>query len=272
LFLLRGVDHAELVSAAVSKDNLDRELASSNGSGIAESDLSELFGIELESGTIPVQPSRSTTSKTSSKQGRASQKSGSRSNKSGAAKAELATPELTKPKLAKVALSNATAKGAAVKSVAVKSAAVKSVAVKSVAVKSARLAAKAVVAKAEATKAGLAKQSNPQQVAESNSKTKSPIIASKQSASRRKPHGKHAASKSDPSKQIANGLAGGNTKQRNKKRNSADSTAKVGKGAAAMTKKSSATKSSIKSVVTKRKSSAKAVSLNAALLKKAKPK
>jgi uncharacterized Zn finger protein len=234
LFLLRGVDHAELVSAAVSKDNLDRELASSNGSGIAESDLSELFGIELESGTISGQPSRSTTSKPSSRKGRASQKSGSRSNKSGVAKAELVTPELSKPELAKVGLSNAAVKGAAVKSVAVKNSAVKN----------ARLAANAVVAKAVATKAGLAKESNPPQVAESNTKTKSPNIG-------RKPHGKHAASKSDPSKQIANGLAGGNTKQQSKKRNAADSTAKAGKGAATMTKKSSATKSSIKSVVNK---------------------
>ena len=48
LFLLRGVDHQELVSQAIAAGNLDREL--SNGSGGLESqDLGAIFGIELDS-------------------------------------------------------------------------------------------------------------------------------------------------------------------------------------------------------------------------------
>ena len=54
LFLLRGVDHQELVSQAIAAGNLDRELASTGGS-LDRQDLSAIFGIELDSGgeTIP---------------------------------------------------------------------------------------------------------------------------------------------------------------------------------------------------------------------------
>ncbi len=69
LFLMRGVDHAELISAAVSKDNLNRELVSSSDSSIAESDLSEIFGIELDNSTstqgTPLSVKSSKPSKTS---------------------------------------------------------------------------------------------------------------------------------------------------------------------------------------------------------------
>lgn len=47
LFLLRGVDHNELVSQAVSEGNLDREL-SGQGETLAGEDLGELFGIDLD--------------------------------------------------------------------------------------------------------------------------------------------------------------------------------------------------------------------------------
>ena len=47
LFLLRGVDHTELVSEAVSAGNLDRELGADGQGGLASADLGELFGIEL---------------------------------------------------------------------------------------------------------------------------------------------------------------------------------------------------------------------------------
>jgi len=48
LFLLRGVDQQELISQAVSKDNLGRELAAGS-SDLANEDLDSIFGIELDS-------------------------------------------------------------------------------------------------------------------------------------------------------------------------------------------------------------------------------
>jgi uncharacterized Zn finger protein len=48
LFTLRGVDHLELVSQAVSKENLERELVTTSADGLAGQDLSEMFGIELD--------------------------------------------------------------------------------------------------------------------------------------------------------------------------------------------------------------------------------
>ena len=51
LFLLRGVDHQELVSQAIAAGNLDRELSAVDDNGLGTQDLSELFGIELDSGT-----------------------------------------------------------------------------------------------------------------------------------------------------------------------------------------------------------------------------
>jgi uncharacterized Zn finger protein len=50
LFLLRGVDHQELVSQAIAAGNLDRELSVVDDNGLGTQDLSELFGIELNSG------------------------------------------------------------------------------------------------------------------------------------------------------------------------------------------------------------------------------
>lgn len=47
LFLLRGVDHSELVSEAVSAGNLDRELGEDDQGALANADLGELFGIDL---------------------------------------------------------------------------------------------------------------------------------------------------------------------------------------------------------------------------------
>ena len=48
LFLLRGVDHQELVSQAIEAGNLDRELSSGGTGGLDSQDLSAIFGIELE--------------------------------------------------------------------------------------------------------------------------------------------------------------------------------------------------------------------------------
>ena len=47
LFLLRGVDHTELIGQAVSAENLDRSLGGAAGAGIAAGELGEMFGIDL---------------------------------------------------------------------------------------------------------------------------------------------------------------------------------------------------------------------------------
>jgi uncharacterized Zn finger protein len=49
LFTLRNVDHLELISQAVSVENLDQAFAGESEAALNGSDLSEMFGIELES-------------------------------------------------------------------------------------------------------------------------------------------------------------------------------------------------------------------------------
>jgi uncharacterized Zn finger protein len=49
LFLLRGVDHQELVSQAIAAGNLDRELSGNQSGGLDSQDLGAIFGIELDS-------------------------------------------------------------------------------------------------------------------------------------------------------------------------------------------------------------------------------
>lgn len=57
LFLLRKVDHQELVSQAVTAGNLDRELTGGgNAPGLADEDLGALFGIELETTSAAAGP------------------------------------------------------------------------------------------------------------------------------------------------------------------------------------------------------------------------
>ena len=66
LFLLRGVDHQELVSQAIAAGNLDRELSAVDDSGLGTQDLSELFGIELNSNsTATVSSKRKSSAKKS---------------------------------------------------------------------------------------------------------------------------------------------------------------------------------------------------------------
>ncbi len=48
LFLLRAVDHLELISQAATADNLEQSLTGSSDGALAGSDLGELFGIELD--------------------------------------------------------------------------------------------------------------------------------------------------------------------------------------------------------------------------------
>ena len=49
LFLLRGVNQDELISQAVSKENLDAEVTDGSSSELASEDLGSIFGIELDS-------------------------------------------------------------------------------------------------------------------------------------------------------------------------------------------------------------------------------
>lgn len=55
LFVLRGVDHSELVIQAVSDDNLDAALSAPAGP-LAGEDLGAMFGIELDSNTAGAKP------------------------------------------------------------------------------------------------------------------------------------------------------------------------------------------------------------------------
>lgn len=49
LFLLRDVDHQELVSQAVAEGNLEKELSAGTDGSLAGQDLGSIFGIELDS-------------------------------------------------------------------------------------------------------------------------------------------------------------------------------------------------------------------------------
>ncbi len=57
LFVLRDVDHQELVSQAVAEGNLDREL-SGVSDALAGEDLGAIFGIELDVAPAPSKPTR----------------------------------------------------------------------------------------------------------------------------------------------------------------------------------------------------------------------
>jgi uncharacterized Zn finger protein len=64
LFTLRGVDHAELISQAVAAENLERSLSAGQTNVLSESNLEEVFGIEIDRGHQPAAPvarKRSTT-------------------------------------------------------------------------------------------------------------------------------------------------------------------------------------------------------------------
>ncbi len=53
LFTLRNVDHLELIAEAVAAENLERSLAADTDGALAGSNLSEMFGIDLESAAAP---------------------------------------------------------------------------------------------------------------------------------------------------------------------------------------------------------------------------
>ena len=58
LFLLRGVDHQELVSAAVADGNLERELSEKQDASLAGVDLGEMFGIEMAAAGVTPRSAR----------------------------------------------------------------------------------------------------------------------------------------------------------------------------------------------------------------------
>ena len=94
LFLLRGVDHQELVSQAIAAGNLDREL-SSGGGGLDSQDLGAIFGIELENSVgEPSKPERKNRT----------------SKKSAATAAVAVTPTKAKAKPGKTGAKNAKGK------------------------------------------------------------------------------------------------------------------------------------------------------------------
>lgn len=94
LFLLRGVDHQELVSQAIASGNLDRELSSGSG-GLESQDLGAIFGIELDSGeSTPVKPKKE--KKRTAKQSIAPSKPATRT---AAAKTPVKTAQKTSTKL-----------------------------------------------------------------------------------------------------------------------------------------------------------------------------
>ena len=64
LFLLRDVDHQELVSAAVAEGNLERELSSAGTNALAGADLGALFGIEIETAPAVAPPAKRKPAKT----------------------------------------------------------------------------------------------------------------------------------------------------------------------------------------------------------------
>ncbi len=58
LFTLRNVDHLELVSQAMAEGNLASTLDAGDNGSLAGSDLGEIFGIDLDPGTAPPEPTR----------------------------------------------------------------------------------------------------------------------------------------------------------------------------------------------------------------------
>ena len=63
LFTLRDVDHLELIGHAVDSENLDQTLSAGANSGLAGSDLGEIFGIDIEESATPRPATKATTRK-----------------------------------------------------------------------------------------------------------------------------------------------------------------------------------------------------------------
>lgn len=82
LFTLRGVDHTELVGAAVSAENLDKSLAGKSESTIATGDLGEMFGIDLVNSSTTA-PNATTVKATTKARGKKSPPAKKRSKPKG---------------------------------------------------------------------------------------------------------------------------------------------------------------------------------------------
>lgn len=65
LFTLRNVDHLELIGQAVAGGNLDRTLAAGQDNSLADSDLGEIFGIDLDSSPAASPPKKASRVKRS---------------------------------------------------------------------------------------------------------------------------------------------------------------------------------------------------------------
>ncbi len=164
LFTLRSVDHLELIGQAVSSDNLDQALSSQSDSQLADSDLGQMFGIELET----LEPA---TNRAASR-GQKPLRPGSKGMKGNLpaqlktafpAKAAAAKPKKAKSAVAKSAVAkSAVAKSAVAKSAVAKTGKAKSTVVSPQNVKSATaqpIAAKsAKPAQASVTRAKLPRQ------------------------------------------------------------------------------------------------------------------
>lgn len=136
LFLLRDVDHQELVSQAVAEGNLDKELSAAVDGSLAGQDLSEIFGIELDASALATpQPDPSS----SGRQGKIVRPSKAKqvAGKPAASRTKKAIQKPKSPSTisTKAALAEKTAKPAKVKRVA-KSTAKSAAAKKSVRTKS----------------------------------------------------------------------------------------------------------------------------------------
>lgn len=70
LFLLREVDHLELIGQAVDRANLDAALSGSQGDALASEGLGEIFGIDLEGSSAPAAGAASIPSETKARRPR----------------------------------------------------------------------------------------------------------------------------------------------------------------------------------------------------------
>jgi uncharacterized Zn finger protein len=102
LFTLRDVDHLELVSAAVSAENLDRTLTGEQAGALSGDDLGAMFGIDLESAdaveTEPAPTRKRSAGRATAKKSKSSKKPGAtRRGKAAAAPAESEPAAATAP-------------------------------------------------------------------------------------------------------------------------------------------------------------------------------
>lgn len=74
LFVLRAVDHLELIGQAVAAENLSRTLATGQAGDLAGSDLGELFGIDLDTGAPKAEKSPAVKKRAATKKSRVDKK------------------------------------------------------------------------------------------------------------------------------------------------------------------------------------------------------